>query len=258
MRKIKLRKISGISFILLGVLSIIYCFCTMAFRVSFSKFFGALGVLFIIVGLVTIFIDEKYLIYKSSFVVKLIKAMIIFIFVSFIVIEGFIVYHGSQNDTAQVDYLVVLGAGLWGDTPSLTLRQRLDESMVFIKKNPNTKVILSGGMGPGETITEAEGMKRYLVEKGVDEKLLIKEDKSTSTKENLKFTRELLKQIDGRDNIKIKIVTNNFHMFRSKLLAKNNGFIAYGQPAPIHPLLVPAYYVREYMAVVKSFIFDFI
>lgn len=258
MRKFPLRKIAGLLFILLGVYSIAYCFSIMTYGVTFSKFFAALGILFIIFGLIVIFIDEKYLVHKPKFIIKLIKAMFIFLLASFIIIESFIVYHGGKKDSAQVDYLVVLGAGLWGETPSLTLRQRLDESLGFIKENPSTKVIVSGGMGPGETITEAEAMRRYLVDKGVDDKLIIKEDKSTSTEENLKFTRNLLKQIDTRENIKIKIVTTNFHMFRSKLLAKSNGFEVYGQPAPIHPLLIPAYYIREYMAVIKSLIFDFI
>ncbi len=257
-KKFPLRKIIGIALILLGVYSIVYCFSIMVYGVTFSKFFAVVGVFFIISGIIVIFIDEKYLVHKPKFIVRLIKFMFIFLLGSFIIIESLIVYHGSKSDTAKVDYLVVLGAGLWGETPSLTLRQRLDESLKFIKENPSTKVVLSGGMGPGETITEAEAMRRYLVEHGVDEKLLIKEDKSTSTKENLRFTRELLRKIDNRDNIKIKIITTNFHMFRSKLLAKSNGFEVYGQPAPIHPLLIPAYYIREYMAVIKSLIFDFI
>lgn len=258
LKKFPIRKILGIMFIIFGVYSIIYCFSIMAYGVTFSKFFAAIGVLLITIGIIIIFIDEKYLIHKPSFVIKLIKFMFILLLTSFIVIECFIVYHGGKKDTAKVDYLVVLGAGLWGETPSLTLRQRLDESFEFIKENPNTKVVLSGGMGPGENITEAEAMKRYLVERGVDEKLLIKEDKSTSTKENLKFTRELLRKIDNRENLKIKIITTNFHMFRAKLLGRSNGFEVYGQPAPIHPLLIPAYYIREYMAVIKSLIFDFL
>jgi uncharacterized SAM-binding protein YcdF (DUF218 family) len=258
LRKFPLRKIIGILLILLGVYSMVYCFSIMVYGVTFSKFFAAVGVLFIISGIIVIFIDDKYLVHKPKFIVKLIKFMFIFLLGSFIIIEGLIVYHGSKSDSTEVDYLVVLGAGLWGETPSLTLRQRLDESLEFIKKNPDIKVVLSGGMGPGETITEAEAMRRYLVERGVDERQIIKEDKSTSTKENLKFTRELLRKIDNRENLKIKIITTNFHMFRSKLLAKSNGFEVYGQPAPIHPLLVPAYYIREYMAIIKSFVFDFI
>ncbi|ERI94802.1 hypothetical protein HMPREF1982_00727 [Clostridiales bacterium oral taxon 876 str. F0540] len=229
----------------------------MFYGVTFSKFFAVLGAILILVGLGVIFLYDKISIYKNSNAARILKGITALFLVSFIIIEGLIIYNGSKTDSAKVDYLVVLGAGLWGDTPSLALRQRLDESIEFIKDNPDTKIVLSGGKGPGETITEAEGMKRYLISKGIDERLLIKEERSTSTKENMKFTKELLKQADGRDKIRIKIITNNFHMFRAKLLGKNNGFIVYGQPAPLHPLLVPAYYIREYLAVIKSFVFDF-
>lgn len=257
MKKLRLRRIIGILFILLGIYSIIYCFSIMFYGVTFSKFFAVLGVILIAAGLGVIFLYDKISIYKGGFIARIIKGIIILFLISFIIIESFIIYNGSKADSVKVDYLVILGAGLWGDTPSLALRQRLDEGIKFIKDNPDTKVILSGGKGPGETITEAEGMKRYLISKGIDEKLLIKEEKSTSTKENMKFTRELLNQIDVRDKISVKIVTNNFHMFRAKLLGKSNGFIVYGQPAPLYPLLVPAYYIREYLAVIKSLVFDF-
>jgi uncharacterized SAM-binding protein YcdF (DUF218 family) len=254
---ILIKKIVGVVFICVGIYSIGYCLSIMAYGVTFSKFFAALGVLFTLIGIGTLLFQEKYLEYIPSSVITVFKIGVMLFICSFIIIEGLIVYHGGRRDTEKVDYLVILGAGLWGDRPSLALIQRLDEGLSFIKVNPGTKIIVSGGMGSGETITEAEAMKRYLVEKGVDERLIIKEDRSTSTKENMKYTRELLNKLDGRENIKIQVVTNNFHMFRSKLLAKDNGFQAYGQPAPLHPLLIPAYYIREYIAVIKSFVFDF-
>lgn len=251
-----MRKILGISLIVLGILSILYCFGALSYRVSFGLFFGLFGAVLIAVGFFIRNADEKYLRYAGKLPFKIFISIIVLLLISFIVIESLIIYHGSREDNVKVDYLVVLGAGLWGDVPSLTLKQRLDESLDFIRQNPDTKIVLSGGMGPGETITEAEGMKRYLVGKGVDEKIIIKEEKSTNTKENLKFTRDLLKKSDGRENIKIKIVTSDFHMFRSKLIARNKGFIVFGKPSPTHPMLIPAYYVREFMAVIKTLIFD--
>lgn len=256
MEVLKIKSIIGNVIIILGFLSIIYCFAASAYRVSFALFFGMFGCVSAIVGYIIKKLDKKYLIYTHNIFFKIFMLIFVLLVVSFVTIEGLIIYNGSKEDNDEVDYLVVLGAGLWGDTPSLTLRQRLNESLDFIEKNPNIKIILSGGMGPGETITEAEGMKHYLVSNGVDEKLIIKEEKSTSTEENLKFTKNLLKQIDGRENLKIKIVTSDFHIFRAKLLAKKNGFIAYGKPSPTHPMLIPAYYIREYMAVVKTLIFD--
>ncbi|MFL0267141.1 YdcF family protein [Candidatus Clostridium radicumherbarum] len=256
MKKLTFKNITGILLILLGIYSIVYCFSIMIYRVNFSKFFLLLGVVLIIIGLIIVFFKEIYLPQKLKFILKPIKILLIFTIVVFIIIEGLIIYNGCKKDTAAVDYLVVLGAGLWGDTPSLALQERLDESIKFIKENPHIKVVLSGGKGPGETITEAEGMRRYLISKGIDNKLLIKEEKSTNTKENMQFSKSLLKEIDGRENLRIKIVTNNFHMFRAKLIARNSGFTAFGQPAELFAPLIPMYYTRECLAVIKTLIFD--
>lgn len=257
MKKLTPRNVIAGIFIFLGLYCILYYFSIVIFsRADFTKFFLALGILFIIIGIATLLFKEKYLPKKARFLVKIIRAMFIIMLISFIIIESLIFYNGIKTDNVDVDYLVVLGAGLWGDSPSLALQERLDESLIFIRANPNIKVVLSGGKGAGETITEAEGMKRYLVSHGVDERLLIKEENSTNTKENMQFTKNLLDKIDGRENIKIKIVTNNFHMFRAKLLAKNSGFIAFGEPSKLYPLLIPTYYTREYLAVIKTLIFD--
>lgn len=252
----KLKKIVGFILIILGSLSVLYFFGATAYRVAFAVFFAIFGLILMAAGFAVKNMNEKYLVHTHNPVLKVFATLTAIFLVSFIAVESLIIYHGNKNDNVDVDYLVVLGAGLWGDKPSLTLAQRLEESMKFIRNNPDTKIVLSGGMGPGETITEAEGMKRYLVDRGVNEELIIKEDKSTSTEENLKFTKELLKEIDGRENISIKIVTSDFHMFRSKSIARKNGFIAYGQPSSTHPMLIPAYYIREYMAVVKNLIID--
>lgn len=256
MKKLTFKNILGVLFIILGIYSIGYCFSIMIYRVNFSKFFLLLGTVFLITGLIILFFKEIYLPQKLRFILKPIKVLIVLAIGVFIIIEGFIIYNGSKKDTAAVDYLVVLGAGLWGDSPSLALQERLDESIKFIKENPHTKVVLSGGKGPGETITEAEGMRRYLISKGIDDRLLIKEEKSTNTKENMQFTKSLLKEIDGRENLKIKIVTNNFHMFRAKLIARSCGFTAFGQPAELFAPLIPMYYTRECLAVIKTLIFD--
>jgi uncharacterized SAM-binding protein YcdF (DUF218 family) len=256
MKRLTFKNIFGFFLILLGLYSIIYCFSIMIYRVSFPKFFLVLGFSLIAIGVVIIYLKDNFLPKKLKVIVKLIKVIFILSLMCFIIIEGLIIYNGNKTDTEKVDYLVVLGAGLWGDTPSLALQERLDESLRFIKENPNIKVVLSGGQGEGETITEAEGMRRYLVNKGVDEKLLIKEENSKNTKENMQFTKKLLDNIDGRKDLKIKIVTNNFHMFRAKLIAKSCGFIAYGEPSELFKPLIPLYYSRECLAVIKTLIFD--
>lgn len=177
--------------------------------------------------------------------------------VSFIIVEGLIIrYAVRDGDAERADYLMILGGGLKGEALSKSLEKRMEVGLEYLEKYPGTPVIVSGGQGRGEDITEAEAMKRYLVEHGIAADTVITEDRSTSTYENFKFTREVLGEAAAGDNTSFAVVTSDFHMFRSKLLAKRQGFIMYEVPAPTPWYVAPNCYVREYFAVVKSVVFD--
>ncbi|MEJ8553182.1 YdcF family protein [Tepidibacter sp. Z1-5] len=193
---------------------------------------------------------------KKTLIVKLIKIIVLILVSSFIMIEGLIIINGQEDKEYDVEYLVVLGSGLWGDVLSPTLLGRMNKSLEFIENNPNAKIVVCGGQGKGENLTEAQAMRDYLVLNGIDENKIIQENKSTNTMENLKFTKEILKKSDGKDNHKIMIVTNEFHLFRSKFIAKRLGFIPYGMPSKTITSIAPKYFIREYFAVIKSFFFD--
>lgn len=94
----------------------------------------------------------------------------------------------------NADYIIVLGAGIMGKRVTPLLAARLDKGMALLKKNPNARLILSGGQGPGEEIAESEAMAGYVKEKGVDEEKILLERRSTSTEENLRFSRELMEE----------------------------------------------------------------
>jgi len=175
------------------------------------------------------------------------------------VIESLIIINSFTDDDMPVDYVVVLGAGLFGDQPSPSLHYRLQKALEYTKKHPHVPIVVSGGQGPDEWITEAEAMECFLLQNGIEAKRIIKEERSTSTKENLIFTKELLKHDINTKKPTLLIVTSEYHMFRAKFLAKRNGFIPYGKCAatPAYPrYLKPLYYFREYFAVIKSFFFD--
>ncbi|MBU3112920.1 YdcF family protein [Clostridium lacusfryxellense] len=202
-------------------------------------------------------ISKKDFIFIIPEAIRMLMEICFFIsLVSFILVEILIVKSGRVKHTQESDYLVVLGAGLRGKSPSIPLLQRLNASLEYVKINPDIKIVVSGGRGIDESITEAEAMKRFLIKRGVAVDQIIKEERSTSTLENLKFTTEILKELDKKENINVTIVTNNFHMFRSKFLAKRQGLKAYGYPAPLNRMLVVSCFVREYFAVINSFIFD--
>ena len=248
----------GKVYIVLGLLCEVYFIGTIIFggRVTFAEFYFVLGVLLITLGLIKLKSKRKYILLKHGKIRSSIKICFFIGLASFVVIEGCIIGSAVSKHKDKSDYLMILGAGLRGEVPSTALYQRLNASLEYIKINPDVKIVVSGGKGSGESITEAEAMKRFLVNHGVASDHIIKEEKSTDTLENMKFTAEVLKKLDKNKNVEITIVTNNFHVFRAKFLAKRQGLKVYGYPAPLHPMLIPTCFVREYLAVINSFIFD--
>ena len=114
------------------------------------------------------------------------------------------------------DYIIILGAGLIGTRVTPLLAARIDKGIELLHDNPNAVLIMSGGQGPGEDIAEGEAMARYAEQKGVDLGKIIVEGKSTSTEENLLFSRELM----SRDRPRVIVVTTAYHVFRALLLAR--------------------------------------
>lgn len=253
-----MRKYS-LAFFIGGIASLCYYFGTLSVGIPLAAFFLLLGILLIIIGCICLVPkDNKYL-KKFKYPIKVFKILALIFIISFAIAEAFIVYAGAHNQEVKAPYVVILGAQVRGETPSNTLYRRLQTGLEYIKKYPEAKIILSGGKGPGEKISEAEAMKRYLVGKGVDGERIIEEDKSENTLQNLENTRKIIdaeNKKNGMSSNSIVIVTSNFHMFRAKFLAGRVGLKAYGCPASILNWLIPGSYVREYFAVFKSLIFD--
>ncbi len=251
-------KNKGNVYIVLGLLCEIYFLGTIIFGgiVTFAQFYLGLGVLLIALGLIKRRSKTEYIIIRPGKARIAIKICFFIGLASFVFIEALIIQSAISKHRGKSDYLVILGAGLRGEVPSTALYQRLYASLEYIEVNPKVKIVVSGGRGPGESITEAEAMERFLIEHGVAKGQIIKEERSTNTLENMKFTTEILEKLDKKENIEVTIVTNNFHMFRAKFLAQRQGLKVYGYPAPLHPMLVPTCYVREYLAVINSYIFD--
>lgn len=221
-----------------------------------TLFPGFVGIIFIIVSYIKLnFIVNRPLIENKNLRKTLYIAIITFI-ISFILIEGIIVYSSKTDNANNVDYLLILGTGLNGKDLSATLQYRMDKGLDFLNKNPNTMVIVSGGQGPNEEITEAAAMKDYLIKNNIDDNKILTEDKSSSTMENLKFSKEIILKNRGDINSNVMIVTSDFHMFRTKMLAKRNDIKAYGMICETTISVKINCYIREYFAVIKSVIFD--
>ena len=151
------------------------------------------------------------------------------------------VYHQSDEN---LDYIIVLGAQVRADGPSKVLKHRLNTAIDYLKKNPETICIVSGGQGYNEPCTEAKAMAEYLEAAGIAKERLILEDKSKTTEQNIKYSKKYMK-----DGASVGIITNDFHMFRAMQITKGEGLkSAKAIAAGSNPLYLPNNMLREYLA----------
>ncbi|AFS79449.1 hypothetical protein Curi_c24540 [Gottschalkia acidurici 9a] len=187
---------------------------------------------------------------------KIIFTIFMMFLISFVLIEGMILYGRSNYEEKKVEYVITLGARLYGRSPSQALSERLHTTLEYAEKYKGSKIIVCGGQGVDEDIPEAEAMESFLLDKGISQDRIIKEQTSTSTFENLKNAKDIINEIDNGENLDIVIVTSDFHVFRSKFIAKRLGFNPIGLPAKTPTVSIPKSYIREYFAVLKSIILD--
>ncbi|WP_026594318.1 YdcF family protein [Bacillus sp. UNC437CL72CviS29] len=147
-------------------------------------------------------------------------------------------------------YVLILGAKLFGDKPSLSLQNRLDVALMYLNSHPETKVIVSGGQGEDEDIPEAHSMRNYLIQHGIEDGRIFIEDRSTSTYENLKFSMELYHVTHA------VVVSNTYHLYRTKIIAKRLGMQMESLAAPTPKRSKKKAYIREYAAIIKTILFD--
>ena len=209
-------------------------------------------------------------------IINLIKISVIlfiflFCFIQYFIIKEYINDRKLVNENKKVNYIIILGARVKGEKPTKSLMERIKAATEYLKKNPEVKVIATGGQGKNEGIAEGEAIKRELLKNGISEDRIILEDKSKNTVENFKFSLEKIKNIENNKNnlngnlknqkIKILIVTNDYHIFRSKNIARKVGFTnenyeIYGLPAKTPLISIPKSYFREFLSNVNYFVFQ--
>lgn len=166
----------------------------------------------------------------------------------FVVTEAAIIRYGAAAPSPGSDYVLVLGCQVKGKKPSYALTKRLDAAYDYLVDNPDTLVILSGGQGPGEDITEADAMAEYLKKKGFPQDRMLLEAQSQNTDENIRYSMELMESPEAS----VVLVTNHFHVLRGVGVAKKQGLSnVEGLGAPTKWYTVPNQYVREAFAVLK-------
>lgn len=150
--------------------------------------------------------------------------LLIAIFITVIVIlEITIISFGNNEKPKKSDAIIVLGCAVYGNIPSPFFRARLEEALRLYNGGYGKYIIISGGKGPGENISEAEAGKEYLIKKGVSPKLILIENKSFSTYENLLFSKEIMVKKSLKSAI---VISNKFHLKRASIIAKRVGIEA--------------------------------
>lgn len=242
----------AVVFLIAGILFLVYCLAILISGVYGSWFFLTWGIAgIVLLGLAWILHAGIWAI-LPVLVRKTAVILCLMGLIFFLLIEGMIVSGFGQKGKEDLDYLIVLGAQIWPSGPSKALKYRLDAAYDYLMENEDTIVIVSGGQGYNEPCTEAQGMRDYLVKRGLAPERILMEDKSTNTYQNLKFSAELMESKE----CSVGIVTNNFHVFRSTGLAEKQGFSeVYGISAPSNSFFQPNNMLREFFGVMKDWLF---
>lgn len=170
-------------------------------------------------------------------------------------IEIPIIRNARTDASEDVDYLIVLGAGVNGMVPSLSLTNRLTAALDFLETHPETVVVVTGGQGPGEEITEAECMRIWLEGRGIAPERILTEEQATSTEENIAYSLEIIRA-RGDAGASVAIASSEYHLYRAKLMARAQGVEAGGVAGTTtYPVLKINYFIREAFAVAYMQVF---
>ena len=154
-------------------------------------------------------------------------------------------FQKEEND----ETVLILGCGLYGSRPSRALMQRMDRAIQYLNISPVSNVVVSGGQGRNEDISEAEAMYTYLIEHGISKERIYVEDQSTNTEENVLFSKKIIEE--NSLSKEIAVSTQEFHMYRASLLVKSAGMSFHALCAWSTWYSIPVYFTREVLAIWK-------
>ena len=157
-----------------------------------------------------------------------------------------VISHSKYTATDE-KVVIVLGCQIRGDIPSMSLVQRSNAAAKYLEEHPGAIAIASGGQGPDENLSEGQCIFNLMTERGISPDRIIIEDKSTSTDENIKFSKEIIEK-KGLDN-SVAIATNEYHEYRASMICKKNSLDSSSIPAPSSPRGKPTFFTREVFGV---------
>lgn len=165
---------------------------------------------------------------------------------------------GSRDEATQTDAIIVLGAAQWDGQPSPVLKARLDHAISLYNKGLAPSVILTGGVGEGEQLSEAEVSKNYVVKHSIPDSSILMEQGGHTSLQSIKAAKQMM---DERGMVSAILVSDPFHMLRILRMAKDCGIQAYGSPTRTSPISKNRwaefkYVVRECVFYLKYLLFE--
>ena len=233
---------------ILKLLPAIFCFLlALGFRFLLIGY-GIMALLFAGIGvciILYIYLPRKW---KIALSCLLLAGVLILIVVEIPVIKA-----SKGHPETEADYLIVLGAGVNGTVPSLSMLNRLTAAKAYLDAHPDCVAIVSGGQGPGEDITEATAMFRWLTSQGIAPERIMMEENSTSTAENLEFS---IAMIPDAHHMAIAVCSSEYHLYRAEYIARQMGYELSGVPGRTSYLILRLnYFIREGLGVIYLHIF---
>jgi uncharacterized SAM-binding protein YcdF (DUF218 family) len=179
--------------------------------------------------------------------------------VSVIALSTYVMYESASSSSKKapdnLEWIIVLGAQVRADgSASKVLSYRLDAALDYLEAHPTCNVIVSGGQGFNEPISEADCMETYLLDHGIAQERIVRETASKNTVENIVFSARILNErgVDAR-TVPLGIVTNDFHIFRATAIARKQGLGgAVGISAYSVPWYLPNNLLRECLGIAKD------
>lgn len=160
---------------------------------------------------------------------------------------GAVVAWGSRDKARPSDAIVVLGAAQYWGRPSPVLRARLDHAVALWRRRMAPRVVLTGGVGVGDTTSEAAVSRKYVIGQGIPDSAILLETTGRTTQESL---RSVAGMLHSRNEERVILVSDPFHMLRLDILARRFGLVPYTSPTRTSPISANTgetwrYYINE-------------
>lgn len=227
------------------VLAALTKFCLVGYSFS-ALIFCAIAAAFFIYGILRRMKNKE-----AARSLTIMLTILICVILTAAAVTGMVVGKASRGQPERnTDYIVVLGAGVNGTVPSLSLRERINATYAYLSAHPKSIAVVSGCQGSGEDISEAQCMFNELTKMGIAPDRVWMESQAENTRQNLQYSLELIQERTGNRPREVGIVSSEYHLYRAGFFAAQQGIDSFGIPARTSWLSLRInYYLREIAAV---------